>query len=150
MLIQLPSKNQKHVMLPFPIKRIKHFGPILESFCPKTTVLSRYISPNFQFLSCCNFMQKVRKFSASICYQTQKTRFGPLFVQKNQCSFFPKKSFERILSPYAAVTLQTKLEKIHSLIVQKISKTLFQDFASTSQKKLFSSVSKLYISVTLC
>ena len=52
------------------------------------------------------------KINASISYKTQETHFKPLFVQKPQRKIFPKKSFESILSLYAAETSCKKIRKV--------------------------------------
>ena len=41
-----------------------------------------------------------------ICYEMQKTHFGPIFVKKSQCKVFPEKMSSSTLSLYAAVTSQ--------------------------------------------
>ena len=72
-------------MLLFPVKLEKpKMRPILETFCPKnhkTTIFSKYILLNFNLYVAATLC-KTEKSNALICYKTQKTHFGSLFVQK--------------------------------------------------------------------
>ena len=103
-------------------------GPFWELLVPKTPKqqFSKYVSPNFQSLCCCNFMQKSQENSKHrFIMKIKKLISGELFVQKPQSKIFPKKSLKSILCLYAAVTLCKKSEKFHASIFHKTWKTSF-------------------------
>ena len=101
-------------------------GPFWELLVPKTPKqqFSKYVSPNFQSLCCCNFMQKSQENSKHRFIMKIKAHFGALFVQKPQSKIFPKKSLKSILCLYAAVTLCKKSEKFHASIFSQNLKNL--------------------------
>ena len=47
--------------------------------------------PIFQSCDSVTPCKKIEKFNTSICYKTQKTHFGPHFVQNPSARFFQKK-----------------------------------------------------------
>ena len=79
--------------------------------------------PVFSLYTSVTSCKKSEKFNASIFYKSQKTPFGPLFVQKPQgkyskqknfkTKFIPKKTYS-ILSLYAFINLRKKC-KLHAL-----------------------------------
>ena len=96
-------------MLPFPIKLKKpHSGPKPSN---NNFIKIRFLH-NFQLAV--TSRRKLGKSNALTSYKTQKTQFGPPFVQNPQCKIFPKKLFCLILSLYAAVTSCKNSEKIHA------------------------------------
>ena len=71
---------------------------------------------------------------------TQKTHFGPGFVQKPSARFFPNKSFESILSLYAVVTSYIKVPSINfsQNLKSLILAPLWLHFTKKTSKQSFS------------
>ena len=81
-------------MLRFPIKREKNLCRThLRSFLPQKSkiILPKDVSTYFQSCDSVTPCKKIEKFNTSICYKTQKTHFGPHFVQNPSARFFQKK-----------------------------------------------------------
>ena len=59
-----------------------HWGGVLvHPKNPRTTILSKYVLPNFTHLyTAVTSCKKIEKFIASGCYNTQKTYLWPLVV----------------------------------------------------------------------
>ena len=86
----------------------------------KTTICYNMLYPVFSLNAAATSCKKLEKSYLLICYRTEKTHFGPFFVQKPWCNISSLKNpFESVLSLYAAVTLCKKSEKIHASIFYK-------------------------------
>ena len=133
--------------LPFSTKQKKlNFVSIWRAFCLQnltTTILTKYVLPDFQPLCCCNFMQKIRKVSCMNFSQNLKNltlgSFWTPFGEKSSKQIFSQKKpscsilktlwccsmlFRSILSWYA-ITLSKKIRKFWVSTFLKIWKTSF-------------------------
>ena len=133
------QKNQKNVIFTF---------PILEIFCKKTAkqqfcqnmfypIFSRYAAA----ISC----KSLEKFDTWIfAVSLRKFILGYIFFKNPTIRFFPKKSFEYILSLYTAPTSWNKIRNVPAMTLALLAQKLQSFFP----KKSFSSILSLYACVT--
>ena len=109
-LMQLHPKNEKHIMLPFPVKLKKpNFKPIWGFLPENLLAIIVFIISLYPFSAFMLLLLHTKRTKNQCINLLWKTHFGPCFVGKPPCKIFPKKSiWINYTSVYAAAASSKK------------------------------------------